>query len=86
MITELTISADEAAVETARRLAAGHNTTLSAMFVRFTRALAWVEENGTNQQIAPLTAKMSGLISLSGDRSMNGPLEDALLQKYGLDS
>jgi hypothetical protein len=80
-MAKLTLNADQDVIEKAKRLAAERNTSVSAMFSRFIRALA----NGAGKQktIGKLTRQASGVIDLKG-RNYKDVLADSLTNKYGL--
>lgn len=80
-MAKLTLNADQDVIEKAKRLAAERNTSVSAMFSRFIRALA----NGAGKQkaIGKLTRQASGVIDLKG-RNYKDVLADSLTDKYEL--
>lgn len=79
--TKLTLSADSALVEAAKKLAAARGTSVSSMFSRFLHSLL----AGTEKDLrsAPLTRKASGLVRLPTGRTDRELLEEALAAKHG---
>lgn len=80
---KLTLSADPATVALAKSLAAEHGTSVSAMFERFVRLSA--TERRPTTAVAPLTRRISGLVALPKGSTPRTVLEDALLERHGLD-
>ena len=80
----LTLSVDECVAKEAKRLAKRSGRSVSAMFSRFVLAMSRAEK--TQPEIGPLTRKASGLVSLPKGKTGRKVLEEALLEKYGLDS
>ena len=63
--SKLTLTADPSIIETAKRLAAARNTSVSALFSRLIESMQAEEETGIDG-VGPLTRKASGLVSLPG--------------------
>jgi hypothetical protein len=81
-MTKLTLSADRDLVEEAKKLAEEEGTSLSALFSRLLRAMT---AGRTSQEpVAPLTRKATGLVRLPRAESDELLLEDALARKYGI--
>jgi hypothetical protein len=80
--SKLTLTADPSTIETAKRLAAARNTSVSALFSRLIESMQAEEETGIDG-VGPLTRKASGLVSLPAGRSDHDLLADALLEKHG---
>lgn len=79
---KLTLSANPETVDLAKSLAAEQGTSVSAMFERFVTLVAAKQRRGG--KVAPLTAKMSGIIKLPKGRNARAILEDVLLERHGL--
>ena len=79
-MTKLTLTADRALIEQAKKLAEEEGTSLSALVSRMLRALA--SARSSREVAAPLTRKATGLIRLPEVAEDNRLLEDALAAKY----
>ncbi len=79
---KLTLSADPEVIALAHRLAQESGTSVSSMFERFIRLLASRQEQ---RVLGPLTKKASGIVRLPQGKSDTQLLEEALLEKYGLE-
>ena len=82
VMKKLTLSADPDVIEQARELAEQTGTSVSSMFARVVRLLA--EQRGAVRPLGPLTRKASGMIVLPKGRSDRQIVEDALLEKHGM--
>jgi hypothetical protein len=80
-MAKLTLNADREVIETAKRLAAERNTSVSALFSRFIRTLA--NGAGGDRSIGKIARKASGMIDLKG-RDYRDVLADSLREKYRL--
>ena len=80
---KLTLSADPEVIDQARKLAKQSGTSVSSMFERFVRLLAASQQ--ATRPLGPLARKASGMIRLPEGRSEREILEDALLEKHGLE-
>ena len=80
---KLTLNAEPKVIEQARRLAKAQGTSVSSMFSRIVRFLA--RQQGERPQIGPLARSASGLVKLPPGKSEREVLEEALLDKYGLE-
>ena len=79
---KLTLTADPEVIEQARKLAKRSGTSVSSMFECFVRLLAAGQRS--DRPLGPLARKASGMIRLPEGRSEREVLEDALLEKHGL--
>ncbi len=79
---KLTLSVDESVLRSARRLARAQGTSISAMFSRLVRAMARRKEEA---ELPPLTARMSGILTVPKGKSDRQLIEEALDERYGLD-
>lgn len=79
---KLTLSVDPDVIEEARELAEQARTSVSSMFERYVRLLAM--QRRSVRRLGPLTRKASGMIALPKGQSEQDILEDALLEKHGL--
>jgi hypothetical protein len=80
---KLTLSADEQVIEDAKRIAAEQGTSVSAMFERFIRMIA--DHRRKPIRPGPIARRVTGLAKLPRGKSARRILEDALLEKHGLD-
>jgi hypothetical protein len=80
-MTKLTLSVDERVCASAKRLAAEHGTSVSAMFARFIQAMA--QRKGGRTRGGRIARQASGLIRMPKGKSKAAILTDALLEKYG---
>jgi hypothetical protein len=80
---KLTLSADRETIKQAKKLARQNKTSVSSMFSRFVRLMAKGRKPG--DEIGPLTRKAMGIASLPKGKTYRAVLEEALLEKYGLD-
>jgi hypothetical protein len=80
---KLTLSMDEETIAEAKRLAAESGTSVSAMFARLVRAMAARPEAGI--PIGPITRQATGLVKLPDGKTDRELIEEALMDKYGLD-
>lgn len=79
---KLTLSVDAQVIEEARELAEQTGTSVSSMFERFIRALSG--QRRATKPLGPLTRKATGMIALPKGRSERQVLEEALLEKHGM--
>jgi hypothetical protein len=82
-VRKLTLSVDESVLREARRAAKRRGSSISAMVSRFFRVMA--RKDAAPTQISPTVRKLSGIVSLPKDKSDRELLEDALVERYGLD-
>ena len=82
-MTKLTLSVDEDVSKQAKRLAKQRGTSVSAMFSQLVRSMA--QEDRGPQKLGPLAREASGLAALPKGTTYRKALEDALLEKYGLE-
>ena len=78
---KLTLSADEALVDEAKKLARERRTSVSAMFARFVLATRQAPGQGLTA-LGPLTQQATGLVRLPEGQSNRDLLADALTAKY----
>ena len=78
---KLTLTADPEIIQTAKRLAAARNTSVSALFSRVIESLQTEQETPVSD-LGPLTRKASGLVSLPAGRTDRDLLEEALMEKH----
>jgi hypothetical protein len=77
---KLTLSTDRDVVVRARKLAADGNTSISAMFSRFVRAMS---QRTPPARIGPIARKASGMIVWPKGKTDRQVLEEALLERHG---
>jgi len=82
-MTKLTLSVDEGVVAQAKRLAKQRGTSVSAMFSQLVRSMS--QEDRGSQKLGPLARKASGLAAAPSNKPDREVLEEALLEKYGLE-
>jgi hypothetical protein len=91
---------DEEVIEAAKRVAAEEGTSVSAMFSRIVRAMAYRKGGATaigprtrsvtgiarTDDIPPdsIAARATGFVSLPEGKTWRDVLTDALLEKYGI--
>ncbi len=78
--TKLTLSVDATVIESAKRLAEGQGTSVSAMFERFVR-LATAD---ADPRLGPVTQAAAGLFVMPADVDHRDLLTESLLDKHGL--
>ncbi len=81
-MSKLTLTADRNLIKEAKKLAAEEGTSVSALFSRLLRAMT--HARASQDVVAPLTLKATGIIHLPGSDSYERLLEDALLHKHGM--
>ncbi len=81
---KLILSADESVIEQAEKIAREHGTSVSAMFERYIRALA---RQGENAEVPAdsIAARVTGLAKLPPGRTDRDLLDEALMEKYGIE-
>ena len=77
----LTLSVPEDVVKDAKRYAARHKTSVSAMFTRFVMAIAQ-SDTDHEMPLGPITLKATGIASLPRERTERELLEDALEDRF----
>jgi hypothetical protein len=77
---KLTLSADSEVIEEAKRLSSEMGTSVSALFVRFIRALA---KKNTKPRLGRLTRQATGLVKLPRGKNDRDIVAEALEEKYG---
>ncbi len=80
---KLTLSADDQVVREARRLAASHKTSISAMFARFVRILASRERAGDDIPADSIAAQATGSLRLPKGKTADDVLAEALMERHG---
>ena len=83
-LTKLTLSVDSELVTVAKRLAAERGTSLSAMISRLLRAVDHANADPRSAP-APLTASVSGLVTLPVGLTDEELLSEALAERSGRD-
>ena len=78
--TKLTLSADKAIIERAKRVAAARGTSISAMVSHFLDAIS--RPMPTPAELGPLTRRASGLVKLPPSAGVADLMADALAAKY----
>lgn len=82
-MARLTLRVDESVAEKAKRLAKENGTSVSAMFTRFVLALDSCRERRI--PFGPITCMASGMVRLPNDKTDRELLEEALMEKYGIE-
>ncbi len=80
---KLTLSMDEETIAQAKKLAAEQGTSVSSMFSRLVRLMAL--KPGEKIEIGPVTRSLSGIVSLPEGKSDRELIEEALMEKYGIE-
>ena len=80
---KLTLSMEERDIRAARRLARRYGTSISNMFSRLVRAMA--RRAPEKDELPPITRKLTGIVSLPKHKSDRELIEEALIEKHGLD-
>ena len=78
--TKLTLSADKNLVSTAKRIAEAQGTSVSAMFMRFIRAIKTPQK--PEVPLGHITQQASGMVRVSPKTSDRKLIEEALQEKY----
>ncbi len=81
--TKLTLSADQATVRAAKKLARERKTSVSALFAHLVNGMA--EPQRGTPAIGPLTRRASGLVDIPARRAERRLLEEELARKYGIE-
>ena len=86
MTRKLTLTADERVIRKAKRLAARHGTSVSAMFVRMVHSMT--EEAPASEDVPEnsIAAGASGFIRLPKGKKPRDVLTEALMEKHGVKS
>ena len=79
---KLTLSMDEETIKQAKRIAAEQGTSVSAMFSRLVRAMAY--KKGEEIEIGPQTRGLTGIVSLPEGKTWRDVLTEALMEKHGI--
>ena len=82
-MTKLTLNAESALINEAKKLAAERNTSVSALFSRLV-AIMGRTEYAKPLTMGPITRKATGLLRLPSGRTSKEILAVALSEKYGL--
>jgi len=82
-LSKLTLTVEKDLIEDAKRYAARTGSSVSAMVSRFLQSVLQAEEDTV--RLGPVTREASGILRLDEDRSYKDLLEQALLEKYGID-
>ena len=81
---KLTLNADEAVIEDAKRIAREHGTSVSSLFARWIRSLAGPEQTNSKIPANSITARATGIARMHEGQSEQDVLADALMEKYGV--
>ena len=81
MVVKLTLTAEKEVVQKARQLAARQNTSISALFDRFIRAL---DHPPAEKPLGPVTQQAMGAMPTPKKKIDRQLVEEALEEKYGL--
>ena len=83
---KLTLSGEKSTIELAKKLARERHTSVSAMFLSYISALARGQNTDLEEEdIHPLARQALGMAKFSDPRSDRELMEEALMEKYGLD-
>jgi len=81
-MAKLTLSADPKTIRQAKKLAKQNNTSVSAMFARIIRSMSTPPKE---EELGPITRSSLGLVRWPKGKTYREVLEDALMEKYGLE-
>lgn len=84
MTKKLTLSADEQVIRKAKRLAARHGTSVSAMFARMVRGMTEDKETPGDVPAGSIAARASGFIRLPRGKTPRDVLTESLMKKHGI--
>jgi len=79
---KLTLTADSEIIAKAKELAAESNSSVSSMFSRFIASISRKPRRKEKFDVAPITQRATGLLTLERHADERELLEDALLEKY----
>jgi hypothetical protein len=84
-VRKLALSMTEKDIQAARRIAREHHTSISDLFSRLIRVMDAKRRMKPSKEddLGPLTRKLSGIISLPEGRSDREIIEDAILEQHG---
>ena len=82
---KLTLNADEAVIDQAKRIASEQGTSVSSLFSRWIGALAHGKREKTKIPANSIAAKARGVARLPKGQSEKDVLADALTEKYEAD-
>ena len=82
---KLTLSADEAVIQDAKRIAREQGTSVSSLFARWVRSLSGPRQRRGKVPANSITARATGIARLPEGQSEADVLADALIEKYGAD-
>ena len=80
-MNKLTLSAEEDIIQNAKRIAADHKTSVSALFARFVQAM--MNREWADKPVGPIARKATGVANLPNDLTDKELLADALADRYG---
>jgi len=80
---KLTLSADDETVKQAKRIAARHKTSVSAMFARFVRRMARGKDAADDVPADSIAARATGFVALPKGKTPRDVLTEALIEKHG---
>lgn len=81
---KITLSATPEVASMAKELAKEKNTTVSALFANFIRAVHLANHPVVKPKIAPITESLSGLVKLPENFDYKEFIANNLLQDYGI--
>jgi hypothetical protein len=80
---KLTLSMEEKDIRAARRIAREQGVSISRMFTRLIRLMAGKGPAAAEEELPPLTRKLSGIVSLPKGKSDRELIEEAILERHG---
>jgi hypothetical protein len=83
IMAKLTLSMDEKDIRAARRLAKEQGTSISGMFTQLVRFMVAKNGKSGEEELPPLTRKLTGIIKIPKGKSDRQIIEDALLERHG---
>ena len=86
-MAKLTLSMPAKDIQAAHRIAKQNKTSISSMMLRIVRVMSMRKKprGRRDEELPPLTKKLSGILPNPKGKSDRQLIEDALLDKHGLD-
>ncbi|KPJ73931.1 MAG: hypothetical protein AMS14_06140 [Planctomycetes bacterium DG_20] len=81
---KLTLSADDETVKQAKRIAARHRTSVSAMFARFVRRMARGKEEADDIPADSIASRATGFVALPKGKTPRDVVTESLMEKHGV--
>jgi hypothetical protein len=82
---QITLKVDDQDVQAAERIAREHGTDVAGLFSRLVRAIMAARPPLDENELAPLTRKAMGIIRVPEGKSDRELVEEAIIEKHGLE-